>query len=487
MKTRIGILSLLLLSHYFIAAQSAPSKKPNVIFIMADDMGYGDPRCYNSQSKIPTPNMDRLAATGRMFMDAHSASSVCTPSRYSVINGKYAWKSRLKKEVLWSGYDTPLIDAHEFTIADLFKKAGYQTAAIGKWHLGIHFLKKAGYSYATPKDNSGGGLTGEKNIDFSTPTFGGPNDLGFDYFFGLPGGNNLEPYAFVCNRYAVGRPDKWRERNSSTVANTSSREVHEGWMVENWNDTSIGPRLTSEAEGFIERSAAAKKPFFLYFTPVAPHRPCTPSAVAKGKSDAGERGDMVFELDWSVGEIMKKLEALGIEKNTILIVTSDNGGTPVSDDGKDYGHKSCGDLKGFKAALHEGGHRVPFIVSWPAVVKPGTASNALVSNLDLMATVSEITGVAIPKDKDSRSFAPVLYNARSGQHRKELVHHTYSGQYAIRNGAWKLIPARSDQGDWSYELYNMAEDPNEKVNKSKEHPEVVAALMAKLENQIFDF
>ncbi|MGJ7033297.1 sulfatase family protein [Niabella hirudinis] len=487
MKRNLTFLAVLILCNVAVAAQKQPQAQPNVIFIMADDMGYGDPQCYNPESKIPTPNMDQLAANGMMFTDAHSASSVCTPSRYSVINGRYAWKSRLKKEVLWSGYDEPLIDNHEVTIADLFKKAGYQTAAIGKWHLGIGFLKKAGYGFVVPKDFHESGLKGTKNVDFMTPTFGGPNDLGFDYFFGSAGGQNMEPHAFLKNRYAMGSPDKWRAAKTPTVPGTSAAEVHEGWMAENWSDTAIGPILTNEAEMFIESAATARKPFFLYFTPVAPHRPCTPSAVAKGKSRAGERGDMVYEFDWSVGQIMNKLKELGIDKNTILIVTSDNGGTPASDDGKDYGHRSCGNLKGFKSALYEGGHRIPFIVSWPAVIKKKAVSDALISNLDMLATASELIGVPLPAGKDSKSFAKVLYNPASSMHRNELVHHTYSGQYAFREGNWKLIPGRTAKGDWNFELYNLAEDPGEKVNRAVEHPEIVAKLMNALNARIFDF
>ncbi|MCS3556134.1 MULTISPECIES: arylsulfatase [unclassified Sphingobacterium] len=467
-------------------AQFKPDK-PNIIFIMADDMGYGDPQCYNEKSKIPTPNINKLAQGGMLFLDAHSASSVCTPSRYSVINGKYAWKSTLKKEVLWSGYDTPLINSDEVTIADICKKAGYQTAAIGKWHLGVNFLKQTGYSFVVPKDYHEEGLKGTKNVSFTTPTYGGPNDLGFDYFFGILGGQNMEPYAYIKNRYALGNPNQWRGANKPTVPGTSGLEVHEGWMVQNWTDTAIGPTLTQETISFIEKSALAKKNFFIYYTPVAPHRPCTPSSIAKGKSQAGDRGDMVFELDWSIGQIRDKLKELGIEKNTIIIVTSDNGATKVSDDGNDYGHKSCGELKGYKGSLHEGGHRVPFIVYWPDVIKAGAISKALISNLDLMATVSEIIGEPLQSGKDSESFANVLRNEHSSRHRKELIHHTYSGQYAMRIENWKLIPNREENGDWTYELYDIKSDPTEMKNLSKENAAMIPQIIKELESRIFDF
>ena len=459
-------------------------KSLNVVFIMADDMGYGDPQCYNPESKIPTPNMNRLAEEGLLFTDAHSASSVCTPSRYSVITGDYAWRSPMKKEVSWSGYSEPLIRPDEKTVADLFKEKGYRTAAIGKWHLGINFLKKTGNEFVDPKDYHEKALLGSRNVNFLTPTFGGPNVLGFDYFFGSAGGQNMEPHAFIRNRYTVGMPTVWRESRTPTVSGTSASEVHEGWMVPEWNDTAIGPALTQEALAFIEESHQQEKPFFLYYTPVAPHRPCTPSTVAKGKSEAGERGDMVFEFDWSVGQVMNKLEELGLKENTLLIVTSDNGATRVSDDGKDYGHKSCGILNGYKGSLLEGGHRVPFIARWPDVIQPGETTDALVSNIDLLATIADIFGEPI-LGKDSKSFYSILINPQLESLRHDLIHHTYSGMYAIRDGDWKLIPHRSAKdGTWSYQLFNLRNDPYEKDNLNEQYPKKLADLKRKLDREI---
>lgn len=252
------------------------SNQPNVIFILADDMGYGDPKCYNPESKIPTPNIDQLAKEGMMFTNAHSASSVCTPSRYSFITGKYAWRSNLKREVLWSTYNDPLIDKTEETVADMFKSNGYATAVIGKWHLGINFMKNNGFSFVEGKDWHEKGLQGTRDVNFMNPSYGGPNDLGFDYFFGSGAGHNMEPHVFIENRFTKGLPTVWREKGQPSKKGISAKEVHEGWMVKGWDDTEIGPTLTEKSLKFIEINAMAKKPFFLYLPTVAPHRPCTP-------------------------------------------------------------------------------------------------------------------------------------------------------------------------------------------------------------------
>ncbi|MBD8488488.1 arylsulfatase [Echinicola sp. CAU 1574] len=460
------------------------STRPNVIFIMADDMGYGDPQCYNPDSKIPTPNMNRLAKEGMVFTDAHAASSVCTPSRYSFITGKYAWRSDLKREVLWSTFNDPLIDKSEVTIADMLKDQGYATAVVGKWHLGINFFKNQGFEYVEAKDWHEKGLKGTRDVNFMNPSYGGPNDLGFDYFFGSGGGHNMEPHVFIENRYTYGLPTIWREKGQPSKEEISASEVHEGWMIEGWDDTEIGPTLTKKSLQFIEENTALGKPFFLYLPTVAPHRPCTPADFAKGKSQAGERGDMVYEFDWALGQIMEKLDALGITDNTLLIVSSDNGGTPTSDDGNDYGHQSCGNLNGFKASLLEGGHRVPFIVRWPNVVPENSTNDGLVSIMDIYATVADIFQVPIATG-DGISFLPLLKNNNIKSSRKRMVHHTYSGQYALRDGNWKFIPHRSSKdGSWSFSLFDLSNDPNEKNNLADQYPEKIKAFQVQLEELI---
>ncbi len=459
-------------------------RKPNIIFIMADDMGYGDPQCYNKDSKIPTPNMNRLAKEGMLFTDAHAASSVCTPSRYGFITGKYPWRSDLKREVQWSTFNDPLIDKSETTVADMLHAQGYATAAVGKWHLGINFLKHNGFEYVKAQDWHERGLKGTRDVNFMNPSYGGPNDLGFDYFFGVGGGHNMEPYVYIENRYTYGLPNLWREKDQPTREGISAKEVHEGWMIEGWDDTKIGPDLTAKSLAFIEENARLQKPFFLYFPTVAPHRPCTPAEFAKGKSKAGERGDMVYEFDWAVGQVMEKLAELGIAENTLLIVSSDNGGTPVSDDGKDYGHKSCGDLRGHKSSLYEGGHRVPFIVRWPKVVKPNTVNKGLVSIMDIYATAAEILELPPPAG-DGISFLRLLNDKAAAPQRKDMVHHTYSGDFALRSGQWKLVPKRSEKdGSWSYQLYDLSNDPYEKRDLAGRMPEKTRELRVLLKEKI---
>lgn len=456
-----------------MARYGADDSKPNIIFIMADDMGYGDPQCYNPDSKIPTPNMNRLAREGMLFRDAHAASSVCTPSRYSFITGKYAWRSRLKSEVLWSTYDEPLIPANEYTIADALRSAGYATAVIGKWHLGINFQKNLGIDFVRPKDWHENGRKGVRDVSFIKPNYGGPNDLGFNYFFGLGAGHNIEPHVFIENRYTAGLPTEWRKEKQSSRPGISASEVHEGWMLPGWDDTQIGPTLTARALSFIESSASKKEPFFLFLPMQSPHRPSTPPDFVKGISQAGERGDMVAEFDWTVGQVMAKLDSLGISKNTIVIVSSDNGATKTSDNGKDYDHKSCGLLNGYKASLTEGGHRVPFIVKWPKVVKPGSNCDGLVSIMDLFATFSQILRLPAPQG-DGISFLNLLKNPDAQPDRKGMVHHTYSGAYALRSDYWKFIPVRSPtDGSWSYLLYDLRLDPYERNNLSHLHPDLV--------------
>lgn len=479
---KLGLILLMLMS---IPVLGQNNKKPNVIFIMADDMGYGDPQCYNPASKIPTPNMNRLAEQGMRFTDAHSASSVCTPSRYSFVTGKYAWRSDLKREVLWSTYNDPLINKDEVTIADMMQSHGYATAVVGKWHLGINFLKNQGYEYVQAKDWHEKGVEGVRDVNFMNPSYGGPNDLGFDYFFGSGAGQNMEPHVFIENRYTFGLPKIWREKGQATKEGISASEVHEGWMIEGWDDTTIGPTLTEKSLAFIEENANNDKPFFLYLPTVAPHRPCTPADFAKGKSEAGERGDMVYEFDWTVGQVMAKLEELGIEENTILIVSSDNGGTPTSDDGKDYGHHSCGDLRGFKASLFEGGHRVPFIVRWPDRVSPGTQNDQLVSIMDIYPTLSEILQDEEDEIMDGISFLSLLEDASAKSQRDEMVHHTYSGDYAFRSQSWKFIPKRSpEDGSWTYMLFDLENDPYEKKDLALDRPEITTALKEKLQQVI---
>lgn len=462
------------------AAGAAPaSRPPNIIVMLADDLGYGDPRCYNPASKIPTPNLDRLAAEGLRFTDAHSPAAVCTPTRYGTLTGRYSWRTRLQNMVLWTEYEEPLIEPTRETVARVLQRAGYRTSAIGKWHLGLNFAKPDG-GFARGKTHHLNGRGGTRDVDFTQPVQGGPLALGFDTAFLLPGGNNLDPHLFIADDRAVGKPTVWREAAAPTQPGTSGLEVHEGWMAEGWRDEAIGPTLTAQAEAFIAASARAERPFFLYFASQAPHRNCTPPDFARGKSQAGVRGDMVWEFDWSVGRVLAKLEETGLAENTLVIVTSDNGAVPKSDEGDDFGHKSNGDLRGSKGGLFEGGHRVPFLVRWPGQAPAGKTNDSLVVLTDLLASLAEAAGAKVPAGAgpDSFSVLPALRGTEmDAAARPPVVLHSGAGLFALRQGPWKL---QFDAKRQPAQLFDLGRDPREEKNLLAAEPERVARMAAEL-------
>jgi arylsulfatase A len=453
-------------------------QKPNIIFIMADDMGYGDLGCYGAD-KIRTPNMDRLAAEGIRFTDAHSSSAVCTPSRYSVLTGRYCWRSRLKEWVLW-GFEPPLIEPERLTVASMLKKRGYATAAIGKWHLGLGWTTRDGQEP----------LADGTNVDYAVRVTGGPLDLGFDTCFCITGSLDMAPYCFVEDNHTVGIP--------SVEKHPYNPQQRKGLMTPGWRDDLVDVRFTGKAVAFIDRHAAAhpEQPFFLYLTPSAPHRPCVPPGFVRGVSQAGERGDMVALVDWMVGEVDQALERHSLKESTLIVITSDNGARLTNYDGRDYGHKSCGDLRGQKADIWEGGHREPFVARWPGHISPGTTSDEPVCLSDLMATCAEIVGTDLPSSagQDSYSILPALLGQGHDQPiREAVVHHSGDGMFSVRKGHWKLIfglgsggfsePRHVEPGpsDPLGQLYNMADDWKETGNLWADHPEVVHELTELLE------
>ncbi|WP_339753669.1 arylsulfatase [Algoriphagus aquimarinus] len=478
--------SLLIALFVTLGGAFSQENPPNVIVIMADDLGYGDLSSYNTESKIQTPNMDKLAAGGIIYWDGHSASSICTPSRYAFITGNYPWRSDLIKSVSWSGYDNPLIKKSQFTIADMMKEAGYTTGIVGKWHLGINFAEKEGNGFVQTKTHHESGLKGTRDVDFTMPTFGGPNDLGFDYWFGSAAGHNMEPFVFIENRYTVSIPKIWREAKVPLKTGLSASEVHEGWMAADWDDLKVTSTLTAKAIEFINDSQKSKNPFFLYFAHTAPHRPSNPTADSKNKSKAGDRGDMVYELDQNIGEVIATLEALGIKDNTLIIVTSDNGGTKVSDNGEDYGHRTAGKLNGYKASLLEGGHRVPFIAYWPKVIQPNSQSNALVTSMDIMATLADVVGVEIPVTVDSESFYASMLSPQIDSPRDQFIHSVSKGTFALRKDNWKYIYNRTNSGGWDEQLYDLQEDLSEKVNLATANQELCLELRKELFEKIYE-
>lgn len=476
-------------------------KRPNIVFIMADDMGYGDVSCYNPGSKIPTPNMDRVATEGLRFTDAHSPSAVCTPTRYGILTGRYCWRSKLERGVLY-GYEPPLIERERLTVAALLKKAGYNTACIGKWHLGLGYSTKPGqhidFDRPLPWPNADRAM--EEKIDFSRPIKGGPVELGFDYFYGTSGCPTCQPpYGFIENRHFVELPSVYHDKPVYT-----SRS---GMMSPGWEHKDADPKITGKAIEYIEQQAGSDKPFFLYLSSDAPHEPCTEGVIpefARGKSQAGPREDLVWLFDWMVGQVVQALNRTEQIENTLLMVTSDNGALPGdrvrNEEGREvyriYDHKSCGDWRGYKSHIWEGGHREPLIARWPGHIQPGSTTDELTCLTDFMATCAAIVGEALPDDaaEDSYSILPILLGEEhEGTIRSDVIHHSSTGVFSIRRGNWKLILETQGSGGWPPprddgpkpgtpgQLYNVAEDPREQSNLWSKHPEIVRDLTALLE------
>lgn len=482
---------------------AAGQERPNIVFMLADDMGYGDVGCYNAQSKIPTPHMDRLAAEGMRFTDAHSSSSVCTPSRYGILTGRYCWRTSLKRSVHFN-YEPPLIEMSRLTVASMLKTEGYRTACVGKWHLGLGYSAKEGqvFDFDRPQPWPGGMLpkTEEMKIDFSKPLKGGPITLGFDLFYGTSACSTCNvPYGLIEGDRFIEQPTEYYEGKYL--------EQRSGWKAPGWNDEQADMLFLKKGVEFIQESAESGEPFFLYLPASTPHEPCEPEVIPefmRGASEAGPRGDMVALFDYMVGEVMNALDEAGVADNTLLIVTSDNGAKPGSYNRLTHGHQSCGYLRGFKSSTWEGGHRVPMIVRWPAVVKLNTVSHQLVGLQDFMATVADVLDLAIPENaaEDSISFLPALNGVEQSESaRSNLMHHSALGVFAIRQGPWKLIidcdnsggvkvfhqfgadEGTGPQPHMESQLYHLVDDPFEVYNRIEDNAEIAADLRRLAEAQ----
>jgi len=447
------------------------NKHPNIIFIMTDDMGYGDAKCYNPECKIPSPNIDQLAREGVRFTDAHSPSAVCTPTRYSVLTGRYCWRSRLKRGV-FGGFNRPLIENGRMTVASLLKKHGYSTACIGKWHLGLNWTLKQGVD---PENQE------QMTVDFTGPISGGPNELGFDYFFGTAGCTTDDPpLCFIKNNYTVGIPNILSPEDPAD-------EDRELLMVPGWRHEDADIEYCNQAVRFIKDHVKQKpdSPFFVYLPLSVPHIPWFPPELTKGKSKAGPRGDQVVLADWILGQITKILDELKMSENTLLFFTSDNGPREGVN-----GHKSAGNLRGLKGGIWEGGHRVPFIARWPKKIRPGTVCHETIGLMDLMATCAAIVGEQLPDNagEDSYNILPVLVGEKYPKPiREATVHHSGGGVFAIRQGDWKLIEGTKSHGgdmgpdpDKPGQLYNLKDDPFEKIDLWDQRPEKVRKLLVLL-------
>ncbi|MCR1840784.1 sulfatase family protein [Murimonas intestini] len=450
-------------------------KKPNVIYILADDMGYGDISAFNENCPFKTPNLDGMCENGMRFTDAHATSAVCTPSRYGILTGRYNWRSRLKSSVI-GGYSEPLIEEGRKTVAHLFKEEGYRTAIVGKWHLGMSFAKTDDF-YEKPDFDA---CTG---VDYSAPVSFSPITNGFDYYYGISGSLDMPPYIYIENDRFTALPDHiskgegkgfWRE------GPTAPGFIHENVLDE----------LTDKACEKIEEYKDA--PFFLYFPMPAPHTPILPSKSFQGKSGTNEYGDFVLHCDDVVGRIVKKLKDEGIYEDTILIYTSDNGCSPMADfrELKEHGHNPSYVFRGTKADIYEGGHRIPLIIQWPAMIRKGAVCTELVCLCDLMATMAEYFGRCLPDNmgEDSVSSLPLWLEQGHGGVREDLVHQSIDGSLSIRKGSFKLemcpgsggwsdpVPGKEDKSLPRFQLYNLENDIGEKVNVIREYPEIAKQL-----------
>jgi arylsulfatase A-like enzyme len=467
----------------FTTLAPAAGEKPNIIYILADDLGYGDLRCLNPGGKIPTPHADRLAAGGMVFTDAHSTSSVCTPTRYSVLTGRYNWRSRMKKGVL-NGFSPRLIEPGRQTVPGFLRKNGYATACLGKWHLGMDWAQNDG--------KPAGATANPAKIDYSKPIQNGPTALGFHEFFGISASLDMPPFVYI-------------ENDRVTEIPTVEKEFYRrGPAGEKFEAVDVLPELTRRAVAYIERRAAPSRtgePFFLYLPLPSPHTPIVPTAEWQGKSGLNAYADFVMQTDATVGAVMDALDREDIANDTLLIFTSDNGCSREADYPEllSKGHNPSFHFRGWKSDIFEGGHRVPFIVRWPSRVKAGTVSDQIVCLVDLFATCAGILDTKLPDEvaEDSVSILPVLDGSASGPLREAVVHHSINGSFSIRQGRWKLCFCPGS-GGWSEpipgapetlklppaQLYDLSADIGETRNLQAEHPEVVARLSKLLKRYV---
>ncbi|QYY36045.1 arylsulfatase [Ruficoccus sp. ZRK36] len=448
-------------------------KKPNILYILVDDMGYGDLSCLNEHSKIRTRNLDRLAANGMSFTDAHSSSAVCTPSRYSILTGRYNWRSWLKRGVT-DGYDRPLIESDRMTVASCLREQGYATACIGKWHLG--------WDWARGEDGT---------VDYTQPISGGPTDVGFDEFFGISGSLDMPPYVYLKNEYVTAAPDR------VTPDSPAPAFWREGPIAPNFAHEEVMPAFTRKAIRYIEEKSAGEQPFFLYFSLPAPHTPILPRPEFQGKSGTNAYGDFCLDVDDVVGQVMDALERCGVAEDTIVVFTSDNGCSPQAnfEELATAGHNPSYIFRGHKADIYEGGHRIPLLVRWPRRIASGATCGETICLVDFLATCTDILGVTLPggAGEDSVSNLP-LWEGKplDGSLREATVHHSIDGSFSIRYGQWKLEMC-AGSGGWSdpkpgsdceglppVQLYDLQSDIGERRNVYAENPVVIDRLRALL-------
>jgi arylsulfatase A len=463
-------------------ACATAAKRPNIVVILADDMGIDSIAALNPKLGIKTPHLDKLARSGISFGDAHSSSAVCSPTRYGVLTGRYNWRSRLKRGIV-AQWERPLIKDDRLTLPGLLKQNGYHTACIGKWHLGWNWPKK------------GGGFTTKlADIDFSQSTSGGPNDRGFDYYLGddVP---NWQPFVWIENGKPQHVPD-------GKVKFASHYHSGSGIGMKDWSLEKVLPTITQKSVDYITEQSKTKDPYFLFFTLTSPHTPIAPSKKFQGASGINRYADFLMETDWCVGQVLDAIEKSGQADNTLVIFTADNGTSPKCDfnDLLSKGANLQNHWKGMKADAWEGGHRVPFFASWPKVIPAGSSSDQTISLVDIMATCASAAELECPMNAAEDSVN--LLNEMKGEKSLVPLHeavicHSVSGVFVVRKGKWKLQYS-AGSGGWSspkdaqalkkglpkHQLYDLSKDPKETTNLIAQYPEVVMGLTDVLKRYI---
>lgn len=475
-------------------------KRPNIVLILADDLGYGDVGVLNRASRIPTPNLDRLAKGGVSFTDAHSAGSYCVPSRYGLLTGRYMWRTRLGSGGNLANLAGTLIEPGRKTLADVLRDAGYFTGLVGKWHQGIdwklHDESERELIRVHPSYQN------FPNIDFTVPALKGPRDFGFEYSFGTAGSAEMNPCTFIENNQVTVIPTLSSEQAKNKYGEWYGRD--DNIIAEGYSMDRLVPALSSKACEFVETAVRRRpeQPFFLYYAMTAPHNPIVPNQEFVGKSRAGTYGDFVVEVDHHVGQMLRKIADLGITDDTIVIFTSDNGPVNrtngyhqrwVRGDTAIYGHDSTGPFRGWKAGLQEGGHRVPFFVRWPGKIAAGrTCSTTIVFN-DVLPTLAELLNVSLDRHtaEDGASFYGALTGTACPESFHEAIVHNHSnGTFAIRKGHFKLTvhgpktvaQVLDNSFPRSFVLHDLSTDVEESTDVSPNHAELVDAMHAMLTN-----
>jgi arylsulfatase A-like enzyme len=486
---------LVALAVFFLGAVSSifAADTPNVVIILADDMGYGDVQALNPESKIPTPNLNQLARQGMTFTDGHSPSAVCTPTRYGLLTGRYCWRSRLQRGVL-GGYSSPLLAPDRSTIATMLKSKGYHTGAVGKWHLGMELPRRTSNSDEVER------WDGDPGIDFGGVITDSPIHHGFDDYFGVSASLDMAPYVYIRNDRFTMKP------TLEQPAIKFPHFVRKGPRAEDFRIDKVLDRLTEEATAFLRKAAQGEQPFFLYLPLTAPHKPTQPAARFRGQTPLGEYGDFVAQVDWTVGQVLKALNESDVANNSLVVFTSDNGSYMYcyEDEREDHvsdstvqgfrsaNHRANGTLRGTKADVWEAGHRVPLFVRWPGEVQPGSTCSTTVCLTDLYATIAEIVGAELSAEEaeDSCSLVGML-DGTSTRRGAPVVNHSANGMFAIRDGRWKLVLGNGSGGRQAprgkpfqkpYQLFDLDEDLSETKDVADQHPEIVQRLTDMLDD-----